>query len=60
MESIKLQASYKGDSKRFHKFLIDDGQDLVGSIYCPKNSEVPKSVQIELKSNGSKKSGKED
>ena len=44
-----LSATYDKDSKRFHRYVIDEGQEVVGNIYIPKDSVVPKSVTIDLK-----------
>ena len=49
MSEKQLTATYDQDSKRYHRYIIDEGQDIVGNIYIPKTSEVPKEVTIRLK-----------
>ena len=44
----ELTATYDQDSKRYHRYIIDEGQGVVGNIYVPKNSEIPKEVMIKL------------
>lgn len=48
----ELIATYDSDSKRYHRFLIDEGQEITGTIYIPKDKEVPDSVTISLKTKG--------
>lgn len=45
----ELTATYDKDSKRFHRFIIDRNQGIVGNIYIPKNEQVPEKVTITLK-----------
>ena len=45
----ELKATYDSDSKRYHRFLIDEGQGLTGTIYVPKEGTVPDSVRIRLR-----------
>lgn len=45
----ELIATYDQDSKRYHRFTINEGQGLTGTIYVPKDKEVPNSVTIFLK-----------
>ncbi|NIO20085.1 MAG: hypothetical protein GTN76_04910 [Candidatus Aenigmarchaeota archaeon] len=45
----KITATYDRDSKRFHRYLIDDGQALKGVLYVPKNSKIPEEVAITLR-----------
>ncbi|MGA2465522.1 MAG: hypothetical protein ABSH06_14345 [Thermodesulfobacteriota bacterium] len=45
----ELTAIYDSDSKRFHRFLIDGGQEITGTIYIPKGKEIPERVIIQLK-----------
>jgi hypothetical protein len=47
-EMKKLTATYDKDSKKFHRFLIDDGQGVVGTIYIPKNDNLPEQISIIL------------
>ena len=46
---IQITATYDGDSKRFHRFTIDEGQEISGAIYVRKDKQVPESVIISLK-----------
>lgn len=45
----KLIATYDQDSKRYHRYLIDEGQKVVGNLYIPKESEIPKELVIKLR-----------
>ena len=49
MEKEKLTATFDGDSKRYHRFIIDEGQGIVGMVYVPKGEDVPREVAIELR-----------
>ncbi len=50
MEKKKeITATFDQDSKRYHRYLIDEGQGVVGTIYIPKEKEIPKEVIIRLK-----------
>jgi hypothetical protein len=51
----KLTATYDQDSKRFHRYVIDEGQGIVGNIYIPKNEDVPDEIAISLETPGGKK-----
>jgi hypothetical protein len=41
MKEKKITATFQDDTKRFHKFVVDDGQDIKGTFYLPKDREVP-------------------
>ncbi len=45
----KLTATYDRNSKKFHRYLLDEGQGITGSIYIPKGDEVPAEVTIKLR-----------
>ena len=47
----KLTATYSKDTLRMHCYLLDEGQDIKGSLYIPKDSTggIPKEVLITLK-----------
>ena len=45
----KITATYDQDSKRYHRFLIDGGQGITGTIYVPKGKEIPDAITISLK-----------
>lgn len=48
----QITAIYDSDSKRYHRFLIDGGQGITGTIYVPKDMKVPDGVTIQLKTKG--------
>ena len=54
----ELVATYDSDSKRYHRFLIDGSQGIIGTIYVSKDKEIPDSITISLKTKGEK--GRED
>ena len=45
----ELTATYDKDSKRFHRFIIDGNQGIVGNIYIPKSEQIPEKVSVTLK-----------
>ena len=45
----KITATYDQDSKRYHRFIIDEGQEVVGNVYIPKGQEIPGEITISLK-----------
>ena len=45
----KITATFDGDSKRYHRFTIDAGQDIVGNVYISKDDKVPDEVTITLR-----------
>jgi len=49
MSDKQLTATYDQDSKRYHRYIIDEGQGVVGNIYIPKSSEIPKELTISLR-----------
>jgi hypothetical protein len=48
-EKTEIVASYDQDSKRYHRYVIDEGQGIVGNIYIPKGKEIPKELEITLR-----------
>ena len=48
MDKMKVIATFDRDTRHFHRFLIDDGQGVTGTLYLPKSGEVPKVLEIEL------------
>ncbi|MGD0915694.1 MAG: hypothetical protein ABSB22_04460 [Thermodesulfobacteriota bacterium] len=50
----ELTATYDKDSKRFHRFIIDENQGIVGNIYVPKSEPVPERVTVSLKTKDQK------
>ncbi len=51
----ELTASYIGDSKDYHVFLIDGGQGFMGNIYVPKDEPVVDTLTIRLRTMGKAK-----
>jgi hypothetical protein len=49
---IELIATYDRDSKRYHRFLIDESQRITGVIYIPKGMKIPDTLTISLKTKG--------
>ena len=47
-----ITATFDGDSKRYHRFLIDPGQKITGTIYIPKDESVPDNLTIQLRTKG--------
>ncbi len=45
----ELTAAYIGDSKNYHLFLIDEGQELTGALYVPKDKPIPSTVTIRFR-----------
>ena len=45
----KLIATYDQDSKRYHRYTIDESQGIVGNLYIPKDAEIPKELTITLR-----------
>jgi hypothetical protein len=48
-ENTEITASYDQDSKRYHRYVIDEGQGIVGNIYIPKGKDIPKEIKITLR-----------
>jgi hypothetical protein len=47
---IQILASYDKDTFRTHRYLIDEGQVVKGSIYIAKDADaIPERIVIELK-----------
>ena len=44
----KVVAVYDGDTKRTHRFLITGGQGVLGSIYIPRNEDIPDRLIVDL------------
>ena len=46
----ELTATYDQDSKRYHRYIIDEGQGIVGNLYISKEVKaVPEELTIRLK-----------
>ena len=47
---VKIDAKFDDDTKRMHRFLLKPNQyGIVGTIYVGKDSQVPDTIIIELK-----------
>lgn len=46
---IKVTATFDDDTKRTHRFVIDDGQGVKGNLYFPRDKQVPDVVIIHLR-----------
>ena len=53
----KVTATYDADSKRYHRFLIDVGQTVVGNIYIPRSQDVPDQVLVTLRTKAQEQKG---
>ena len=51
----KVTAKFDGDSKRLHRFIIDEDQGIVGTLYIPKGTQVPNEVIIAFRTKNSSK-----
>jgi len=48
-EKLVLTATYDRDSKRYHRYLIDEGQGVTGTVYIPKDEgHIPEEILIKL------------
>jgi len=47
-----ITATYERDTRRYHRFLIDEGQGITGTLYIPKTEQVPGMLEIELQIKG--------
>ena len=49
---LRVKALFQGDSKNFHRYniggVVNGVNEVVGSIYIPKNGNVPDKVIVEL------------
>ena len=41
-------ATYERDTKRYHRYLIDEGQAVTGSLYIARTEQVPEVLEIKL------------
>ncbi len=53
-EKEVVAAYYAGDSKRFHRFLLNEkkGQGIAGAVYIARDRDVPKELVVILKVEG--------
>ena len=47
-KKTEITATFDQDSKRYHRYTIDEGQGIVGNIYFPKGQDIPKELIIKL------------
>ena len=53
MSEKTVKATYDRDSKKYHRYIIDEGQGIVGNLYIPKDVEsAPTRVIIDMKVKG--------
>ena len=51
-EKVEVTATYDRDSKRYHRYMIDEGQGITGTLYIPKAGEqIPEEIVIKLQEN---------
>ena len=48
-EKKERTATFDQDSKRYHRYVVDEGQGIVGTIYIPKGKEIPEEVIVKLR-----------
>jgi len=49
-EKIEVTATYDRDSKRYHRYNIDEGKGIAGSVYIPKGENpICKEILIKLR-----------
>lgn len=53
-ESMKITATYEGQTERFHRFVIKEPM-MNGRIYILKQAEIPRELVIELKTKRTEK-----
>lgn len=51
-KEIEVTATYDQDSKRYHRYLIDSGQPVIGNLYVKKGDKPPDVVTIKLRVKG--------
>jgi hypothetical protein len=54
-EQIEITCTYDADTKRMHRYLIDPGQPITGTIYVPRTDKPPESVVLKLRVKGTDK-----
>lgn len=48
MSEKQVIAIYDRDSKRYHRYVLDETQAIKGVLYVPKGQDIPKQVVIKL------------
>jgi hypothetical protein len=49
MEEPKVIAVFDKDNRKYHHFVITEGQGIVGTLYIPKGTQVPDEVIVALR-----------
>lgn len=49
---IQITCTYDTDTKRMHRFIIDAGQPVSGTIYVPRTAKPPETVILKLRVRG--------
>ena len=49
MDQEKITATFSKDTRNFHRFDIEEGQDVAGIIYVSRDAKVPDEITITLK-----------
>jgi len=52
VRELEVTATYDQDSKRYHRYLVDPGQLVIGNLYVKKGDKPPESVKIRLRVKG--------
>ena len=47
-----VTATYDHDSNGYHRFKVDRGQELTGTLCIPKGKPIPDTVTIRLRTKG--------
>ena len=49
---IEVTCTYDQDTKRTHRYIVDPGQPVSGTLYVPKGTTPPESVILKLQVKG--------
>ena len=55
-----IVATFDADTRRCHRFIINEGQGTKGTLYFTKGEDIPDSVTIYLKTKGQTVQRKQD
>jgi hypothetical protein len=56
----EVTATFDDDTKRMHRFIIDEGQAVKGVLYIFKDSTIPDSITIRLRTKAEAEKAKDD
>lgn len=59
-KQVSIVAIFDDDSKRFHRFIISEGQGVAGSIYIPKGAEIPDFITVKLQTKAEADKARDD